>query len=57
MQYKELNDWLFEDEGIASQRIDRLYEELGPFNDIKDYARLLKWLDAAFNAGKSNDES
>lgn len=49
--YREMNDWLFEIENYGT-RMERLYEDLGPFDDIKQYSRLLVWLEAAFNAGR-----
>jgi hypothetical protein len=55
MKYKEMNDWLFEIENYGT-RIERLYEELGPFDDIKDYARLLKWLEAAWECSRMTEE-
>lgn len=50
-KYSKLDDWLFETENYGT-RIERLYEDLGPFDDIKDYSRLLAWINAAFEAGK-----
>lgn len=55
MKYKEMNDWLFEIENYGT-RIERLYEDLGPFDDIKDYARLLKWLEAAWECSRLQEE-
>jgi len=55
MKYKEMNDWLFEIENYGT-RIERLYEDLGPFDDIKDYARLLKWLEAAWQSSRLQEE-
>jgi hypothetical protein len=51
MKYKEMNDWLFEIENYG-MRIERLYEELGPFEDIKQYARLLAWLEASWQCSR-----
>jgi hypothetical protein len=55
MKYKEMNDWLFEIENYGT-RIERLYEDLGPFDDIKDYSRLLVWLQAAWDSAKLQEE-
>lgn len=55
MKYKEMNDWLFEIENYGN-RIERLYEDLGPFDDIRDYARLLKWLEAAWECSRMVEE-
>lgn len=54
-KYKEMNDWLFEIENYAL-RIERLYEELGPFEDIKTYARTLAWLEAAWQCSRMEDD-
>lgn len=50
-KYSKLDDWLFEAKD-DSPRIEHLYNDLGPFDDIKDYSRLLAWINAAFEAGK-----
>lgn len=55
MKYKEMNDWLFEIENYGT-RMERMCEELGPFEDVKDYARLLKWLDAAWNCARMKED-
>lgn len=55
MKYKEMNDWLFEIENYGT-RMERLYEELGPFDDLKQYTRLLAWLDAAWNCARMKEE-
>lgn len=55
MKYREMNDWLFEIENYGL-RIERLYEELGPFEDVKQYARILAWLDAAWNCARMESE-
>ena len=55
MKYKEMNDWLFEIENYGT-RIERLYEDLGPFEDIRDYSRLLVWLQAAWDCSRMQEE-
>ena len=55
MKYKEMNDWLFEIENYGT-RIERLYEDLGPFDDIRDYSRLLVWLQAAWDCSRMQEE-
>jgi hypothetical protein len=52
-KYNEMNDWLFEIENHGT-RIERMYEDLDlqEVDDLKKYARLLKWLEASFNAGR-----
>lgn len=54
MKYKEMNDWLFEIENYGT-RMERLCEELGPFEDIKQYSRLLVWLQAAWDCARMEE--
>lgn len=53
-KYNEMNDWLFETENFGI-RLERMYDELElkGCDDLAKYARLLKWLNAAFEAGKN----
>ena len=53
--YNEMNDWLGEIENHCL-RIERFYEEVAHLtdNDLKNYAVLLRWLDAAFEAGRES---
>ena len=55
--YNSFNDWLGEIENYGT-RLERFYEEVEHLteNNIKNYAILLKWLQAAYDAGV-NDES
>jgi hypothetical protein len=55
MKYKEMYDWLNEVENYGT-RLERLYNEFSTFSDIKDYARLLKWLDAAWNCARMESD-
>lgn len=52
-KYNEMNDWLFEQENFGL-RIERMYDDLDlkDCQDITKYARTLKWLQAAFDAGR-----
>lgn len=57
--YKEMSDWLCEVE-ITGTRADRFYEEFISHyetDELKRYASLLKWLDAAFQAGKESTQT
>lgn len=47
-KYEKMHDWLCEQENYGT-RIERLYDELGPLEDIRQYARLLAWLQAAWD--------
>lgn len=53
MKYKTMDDWLFEIENYGL-RIERMYEDLGleDCDDVGKYARLLVWLNAAFEAAR-----
>lgn len=56
--YNDMNDWLGEIENYGT-RLERFYEEVAHLtdNNLKNYAILLNWLNAAFEAGKLyNDE-
>ena len=54
--YNTFNDWLGEVENYGT-RLERFYEEVEHLteNNIKNYAILLKWLQAAYDAGVSNE--
>ena len=44
------NEWLTQREGFSS-RAERLYED---FSEVKDLAKLRKWLEAAYNEGQEH---
>ena len=52
-KYDEMNDWLFEIENYGT-RLERFYEEVDHLTDnsLRNYAILLKWLNAAFEMGR-----
>lgn len=57
MKYDEMNDWLFEVENYGT-RMERFYEEIDHLgeNSLKNYAIILRWLNAAFEAGRMTDD-
>lgn len=57
-KYNDMNDWLGEIENYGT-RIERFYEEVEHLteNNLRNYAILLNWLNAAFECGRmTNDE-
>lgn len=58
MKYDEMNDWLFEIENYGT-RLERFYEEVDHLteNNLRNYAILLTWLNAAFEAGKNGSRT
>ena len=56
-KYNEMNDWLGDIENYCL-RLERFYDDVDQLTDnsLRNYAILLSWLNAAFEAGRQQEE-
>lgn len=54
-KYKKVSDWLDEQDNIEDMCVD--FKNLLQISDypMKDFATILKWLEAAFHAGREHE--
>jgi hypothetical protein len=54
-KYKKVSDWLDEQDNLEDMHVD--FKNLLQISDypMKDFATILKWLEAAFHAGREHE--
>jgi hypothetical protein len=53
--YKQFEDWFFEMEGVGS-RSERCYDDYDTLKTIEPFANLRRWMEAAFLAGRMENQ-